>query len=55
MVLWRGENVAPYLTKGKQVYVEGRIQTRSYDDKDGKKVWTTEVSRRRSDFARRPG
>ncbi len=32
-----------YLTKGKQVYVEGRIQTRSYDDKDGKKVYSTEV------------
>src|SRR5215471_10266637 len=43
VVLWRGENLAPYLTKGKQVYVEGRIQTRSYDDKEGKKVWTTEV------------
>src|SRR5579863_2289784 len=43
VVLWRGENVAPYLLKGTQVYVEGRIQTRSYDDKDGKKVWTTEV------------
>ena len=43
VVLWRGENIAPYLTKGKQVYVEGRLQTRSYDDKDGKKVWTTEV------------
>ncbi len=43
VVMWRGENVAPYLTKGKQVFVEGRIQTRSYDDKDGKKVWTTEV------------
>jgi single-strand DNA-binding protein len=43
VVLWRGENIAPYLTKGKQVYVEGRIQTRSYDDKDGKKVWVTEV------------
>ncbi|HLW77890.1 MAG TPA: single-stranded DNA-binding protein [Bryobacteraceae bacterium] len=43
VVLWRGENVAPYLTKGKQVYVEGRIQTRSYDDKEGRKVWTTEV------------
>src|SRR3954468_2826681 len=42
-VLWRGENVAPYLTKGKQIYVEGRLQTRSYDDKDGKKVYTTEV------------
>jgi single-strand DNA-binding protein len=43
VVLWRGENVAPYLTKGKQVYVEGRIQTRSYEDKDGKKVWATDV------------
>ena len=43
VVLWRGENVAPYLLKGKQIYVEGRLQTRSYDDKDGKKVWTTEV------------
>jgi single-strand DNA-binding protein len=43
VVLWRGEHVAPYLTKGKQVFVEGRLQTRSYDDKDGKKVWTTEV------------
>src|ERR1700761_7428525 len=43
VVLWRGENVAPYLTKGKQIYVEGRIQTRSYDDKEGRKVWTTEV------------
>ncbi len=43
VVLWRGENVAPYLTKGKQIYVEGRLQTRSYDDKEGKKVWTTEV------------
>jgi len=43
VVLWRSENVAPYLTKGKQVYIEGRLQTRSYDDKEGKKVWTTEV------------
>lgn len=43
VVLWRSENLAQYLTKGKQVYVEGRLQTRSYDDKDGKKVWTTEV------------
>lgn len=43
VVLWRGEAVAPYLLKGKQIYVEGRLQTRSYDDKDGKKVWATEV------------
>jgi single-strand DNA-binding protein len=43
VVLWRGENVANYLLKGKQVYVEGRLQTRSYDDKDGRKVYRTEV------------
>jgi len=43
IVLWRQENVATYLTKGKQVYVEGRLQTRNYEDKDGKKVYFTEV------------
>lgn len=43
VVLWRQENLATYLTRGKQVYVEGRIQTRSYDDKDGKKQYFTEV------------
>jgi single-strand DNA-binding protein len=43
VVLWRQENLANYLTKGKQVYIEGRLQTRSYEDKDGKKVYTTEV------------
>ena len=43
VVLWRQENLANYLTKGKQVYVEGRLQTRSYDDKDGKKQYMTEV------------
>ena len=43
IVLWRQENLANYLTKGKQVYVEGRLQTRSYEDKDGKKVYSTEV------------
>jgi single-strand DNA-binding protein len=43
IVLWRSENLANYLTKGKQVYVEGRLSTRSYDDKDGNKRWITEV------------
>jgi single-strand DNA-binding protein len=43
VTLWRAENLANYLTKGTQVYVEGRLQTRSYDDKDGKKVYRTEV------------
>jgi single-strand DNA-binding protein len=43
VTLWRNENVLQYLTKGKQVYIEGRLHTRSYEDKDGKKVWATEV------------
>jgi len=43
VVLWRSENLSTYLTKGKQIYVEGRLQTRSYEDKDGKKVYSTEV------------
>jgi len=42
-VLWRSENRANYLTKGTPVYVEGRLQTRSWDDKDGQKRYTTEV------------
>ena len=32
-----------YLTKGKQIYVEGRLQTRQWDDKDGNKRYTTEI------------
>ncbi len=37
------ENVARYLSKGRQVAVEGRIQTRSYDNNEGKKTYVTEV------------
>jgi single-strand DNA-binding protein len=43
IVLWRSENLANYLTKGTKVYVEGRLSTRSYDDKDGNKRYITEV------------
>ncbi|TSA13696.1 MAG: single-stranded DNA-binding protein [Deltaproteobacteria bacterium] len=32
-----------YLAKGKQIYIEGRLQTRSWDDKDGNKRWATEI------------
>ncbi len=32
-----------YLKKGKQVYIEGRLQTRSWDDRDGNKRYTTEI------------
>ncbi len=45
IVAWRrlGEICAQYLSKGKQVYVEGRLQTRSWEDKSGNKRWTTEI------------
>jgi single-strand DNA-binding protein len=32
-----------YLTKGRQVFIEGRLQTRSWEDRDGNKRWTTEI------------
>jgi single-strand DNA-binding protein len=43
VVIWRAENLAPHLQKGKQIYVEGRLQTRNWEDKDGNKRYTTEV------------
>ena len=45
VVLWRGlaELAEKYVKKGTQLYVEGRIKTRSWDDKDGNKRYTTEV------------
>jgi single-strand DNA-binding protein len=44
-VLWgkSAESLTEYLTKGKQIYVEGRLQTRQWDDKDGNKRYTTEI------------
>lgn len=45
VVAWRrlGEIVAQYLRKGSQVYVEGKIQTRSWDGQDGSKKYRTEI------------
>jgi len=45
IVLWRGlaEITEKYIKKGSQVYIEGRIRTRSWDDKDGNKRYTTEI------------
>ncbi|MED5371117.1 MAG: single-stranded DNA-binding protein [Myxococcota bacterium] len=37
------ENAGNYLRKGRQVYIEGRLQTRKWQDKEGKDRWTTEV------------
>jgi single-strand DNA-binding protein len=43
--LWgkQAEAVAQYLVKGKQVYVEGRIQTRKWQDKEGQDRYSTEI------------
>lgn len=45
IVAWNktAEFVAKYFKKGQQVGVIGRVETRNYDDKDGKKVYVTEV------------
>lgn len=45
IVIWgkTAESLHEYLTKGKQIYVEGRLQTREWQDKEGKTNKTTEV------------
>ena len=45
VVIWgkTAESIHEYLTKGKQIYVEGRIQTREWTDKEGKPARTTEI------------
>ena len=45
IVAWRrlGEICGEYLSKGQQVYVEGRIQTNTWEDKEGNKRYTTEI------------
>ncbi|MDY0261790.1 single-stranded DNA-binding protein [Syntrophotalea acetylenica] len=45
IVAWRqlAEICGKYLTKGRQVYIEGKIQTRSYEDRDGNKRYITEI------------
>lgn len=45
VVAWRklADIVGQYLTKGKQVYIEGRLQTRSWEDQTGQKKYRTEI------------
>jgi single-strand DNA-binding protein len=45
IVVWgkQAENCGQYLAKGRQVYVEGRLQTSNWEDKDGNKRYTTEI------------
>jgi len=44
-VIWgkTAESLQEYLTKGKQIYVEGRIETKEWTNKEGQKVKTTEI------------
>ena len=45
IVMWRGlaEIAEKYLRKGSQIYIEGRLQTRTWDDQNGQKRYTTEI------------
>lgn len=45
-----GETIAQYLTKGKQIALEGRLQTGSYNNKDGVKVYTSDIMVEKFDF-----
>lgn len=52
IVVWgkQAEHCGQYLSKGRQVYVEGSIRTRSYDDKSGNKRYITEIVAQRIQF-----
>ena len=53
VIVWgkQGENVGKYLSKGRQVYIEGSLRTRSWDDeKTGQKKYMTEVNAQRVVF-----
>jgi single-strand DNA-binding protein len=52
VVVWgkQAENCGHYLAKGRQVYLEGSIRSRSYDDKEGNKRYITEVVAQRVQF-----
>src|SRR5471030_316369 len=45
IVMWRGlaDVAAKFLVKGKLVYIEGKLRTRSFEDKEGNKKYTTEI------------
>lgn len=51
----QAENVKKYLSKGSLVAIDGRIQTRNYEDKDGKRVYVTEVVADRVQFLESKG
>ena len=57
IVAWSrlGEICGEYLAKGKQVYIEGRLQTREWQDKEGNRRWTTEVVAEQMQMLGSPG
>jgi single-strand DNA-binding protein len=57
IVVWRGlaELAEKYLKKGSQIYLEGRIKTRSWDDKEGNKRYITEIVGDTMNFLGKPG
>ena len=52
IVVWgkQAESCGQYLAKGRQVYIEGGIRTRQYDDKDGNRRYITEIIAQRVQF-----
>lgn len=57
IVIWRGmaETAEKYLRKGSQVFIEGKIKTRSWDDQQGQKRYTTEIIADIMQLLDRPG
>jgi len=57
IVAWgrQAEVIAQYVTKGQELYVEGRLETRSWDDDSGKKNYRTEIILDQFEFGAKPG
>lgn len=52
----QAENIAKYFVKGQEIFIEGRLQTRSWDDKEtGKKMYRTEIVASQFEFGAKPG
>lgn len=57
VIAWgkQAEVIAKFFTKGQEIYVEGRLETRNWDDKEtGKKMYKTEIVLERFDFGAKP-
>ena len=58
VIAWgkQGEVIGQYFTKGQEIYVEGRLETQSWDDKDsGKKMYRTEIVLEKFEFGAKAG